>query len=137
MNTKLVMTASALVLGLSGIALSFLPQEAAAYLQPGTPGTLALVFQLLGALYFAFALLNWMAKGSLIGGIYNRPLATANFTHFFMGALALIKAYAANPAAGNVFLPVVAGYAVFAFLFGLILFRHPVSKPEASPVANK
>jgi hypothetical protein len=137
MNTKLIMTASALVLGASGIALSFLPQEAAHYLQPGTAGNMALVFQLLGALYFAFAMLNWMSKGSLIGGIYNRPLATANFTHFFMAALALIKAFAAHPAAGNGFLAVVAGYVAFALLFGLILFRHPVRVPEASPRANK
>jgi len=46
---------------------------------------------LLGALYVDFAMLNWMVKGSLIGNIYNRPVAVANFTHFLVGGLALAK----------------------------------------------
>ena len=36
-------------------------------------------------------MLNWMAKGTLIGGIYNKPIAIGNFTHFTIGGLALIK----------------------------------------------
>ena len=32
-----------------------------------------------------------MAKESLIGGIYNRPIAIGNFMHFAVGAMALIK----------------------------------------------
>ena len=35
--------------------------------------------------------MNWMAKTVLIGGIYARPLAIGNFTHFLVGALALLK----------------------------------------------
>jgi len=30
--------------------------------------------QIIGSFYFAFAILNWMSKGSIIGGIYNRPI---------------------------------------------------------------
>src|SRR5687768_15066617 len=91
MNTKLIMTFSAICLGLGGIALSFLPYELQVYfgLHPGV--SLSLIIQVLGALYFAFAMLNWMARGSFIGGIYNRPIAVANLTHFFMGSIALIK----------------------------------------------
>jgi hypothetical protein len=36
-------------------------------------------------------MLNWMAKGTIIGGIYNRPIAIANLTHFLIGGLALAK----------------------------------------------
>ena len=44
--------------------------------------------QIIGSLYFALAILNWMSKGSFIGGIYNRPIAIANLTHFVIAGLA-------------------------------------------------
>ena len=39
-----------------------------------------------------FAMLNWMAKGVIIGGIYSRPIVIANLAHFLIGDLELIKA---------------------------------------------
>ena len=50
-----------------------------------------IVLQLLGGLYFGFGMLNWTAKGNLTGGIYSRPVAMGNLTHFVMGGLALLK----------------------------------------------
>ena len=85
------MTASALVMGALGLAATFLPQEIAAYL--GASTTLPLLIQILGALYLGFAMLNWMARTSLIGGIYSRPVASGNLVHFVVGALALAKAH--------------------------------------------
>jgi hypothetical protein len=125
MNTRLLMTASALTMGLTGIALSFLPQELAGYLSwsAGEP----LVLQLLGALYFGFAMLNWMAKASLIGGIYGRPVAIGNFTHFAVGGLALLKwvlGHSVSPA----LLTFTFVYALFALLFGYVFFTHPKLK---------
>src|SRR5215217_4003335 len=91
MNTKLLMIASALVLGLAGLAGSFAPDELlVAWGAPATAQTTILV-QILGALYFGFALLNWSAKGVMIGGIYARPVSLGNFLHFTMGTLALAK----------------------------------------------
>ncbi|WP_207434388.1 hypothetical protein [Sabulibacter ruber] len=127
MNTKLVMTLSAAFLALLGLGLTFLPQEISSYLSLGDGAAIHLVLQLLGALYLGFAMLNWMAKGSLLGGIYNRPIAVANFTHFFVGALALIKG---NPGTALPTLVVVGLYSVFALVFGIILYRHPL-KAEA------
>jgi hypothetical protein len=40
---------------------------------------------------------NWMAKDSIIGGIYARPLSLGNFTHFLIGGLALVKFQAQRP----------------------------------------
>ncbi|MBF9253283.1 hypothetical protein I2I11_08265 [Pontibacter sp. 172403-2] len=125
MNTKLLMSASAIVMALIGISLTFLPDEISVYLNVEATGWLPLILQLLGALYFAFAMLNWMAKGNLIGGIYSRPVAVANFAHFFIGGLALLKAAVAGPGLVSVW---VAGivYAAFALLYGIVLFRHPL-----------
>jgi hypothetical protein len=70
-------------------------------------------------------MLNWMAKGSIIGGIYNRPIAIANFTHFVMGTLVLLKAL---DSALPWWLWALAGfYSIFAVLFAFLLFRHPAN----------
>ncbi len=119
------MMGSALVLGAIGISLTFLPQEIAAYIDPNHPTSFQILFQLLGALYFACAMLNWMAKESVIGGIYNRPIAIANFTHFLIGGLALAKVVLRTsnlPLA----LPILASvYTLFALLFGYIFYNNP------------
>ena len=127
MNTRLIMVLSAVFLAAIGIGLSFLPKEIAGFIGINDSKILQLILQLMGALYLAFAMLNWMAKGSIIGGIYNKPIAIANFTHFFIGALALIKALMNNHT-----LPfevwILAGiYCIFTILFWLIFSRHPVS----------
>jgi hypothetical protein len=51
----------------------------------------ALSAQLFGAALCGFALLNWMSKGTAMGGIYGRPLAMGNLVHFTIGGLALMK----------------------------------------------
>jgi hypothetical protein len=124
MNTKVLMSVSALIMGLTGIIMSFLPQEVLKYLTGSTGSGLdPLIIQLLGALYFAFGMVNWMAKGSLIGGIYARPIAIGNLTHFMIGALALLKGYSsASPA----LIAATVVYIALAILFGIVFFRHPV-----------
>ncbi|HYH08775.1 MAG TPA: hypothetical protein VEK11_17105 [Thermoanaerobaculia bacterium] len=123
MNTKLLLTASAVVMGAAGIAGTFAPAEIANALQFGSP----VVLQLLAALLFAFAMVNWMARGSLIGGIYNRPVAVGNLTHFLIGGLALIKIVAAGERR-VAFLVATAIYIVFALGFAAVLFRSPVQR---------
>jgi hypothetical protein len=118
-------------LALTGISLTFLPNEIADLLGISSSKTFLLILQLLGSLYLAFAMLNWMAKGSIIGGIYNRPIALASFTHFFIRAITLIKALWNNHGP-PVEVWVIAGiYAVFAVLFWLIFSRHPVGDKTA------
>ena len=126
MNTKVVMTACSVVMGLAGILLSFIPLEIMHFLGLESSKQLLFLLQVLGALYFGFAMLNWMTKSSLIGGIYNRPVAIANFSHFLIAGLALTKGVFANPGLPLV-IPIVAFvYVIFAVSFGIILFRHPV-----------
>lgn len=130
MNTRLVMTISALFLGIIGISLTFLPNEISFYIGISSAISFKLVLQILGALLFGFAMLNWMIKEGIIGGIYNRPAVIANFTHFFIGALALIKGVFAHNGLPCIFwIPTVA-YMVFALLFGLILFRNPANEKK-------
>jgi hypothetical protein len=134
MNTKLIMISSAIFLALIGVALSFFPGEIAVFIGAGFAQTFQLILQLSGALYFAFAMLNWMAKGSHIGGIYNRPIAIANLTHFLMGGLALIKVLMNHPGITPVIWILAGLYSIFAVLFGLIFFRNPVSQKKFTTV---
>jgi hypothetical protein len=86
------MVASAAVMGLAGLAALFLPAEILKNVQEPSTAFQMICLQIMGALYLGFALMNWMAKTVLIGGIYSRPLAIGNFFHFLTGALILFKA---------------------------------------------
>lgn len=130
MNTKLLMTASSLVLGLAGVFALFAPDILLVMLSVPVANPLALLTQLLGALYFSMALMNWTAKDSAIGGIYARPVSLANFAHFFIGALLLVRYQLSNEFNLLIFLVLVV-YVVFAALFYWLVFRAtgiPVNK---------
>jgi hypothetical protein len=129
MKSRWVMAASALFMAVLGLAGTFLPQEILAWLMAPLhapqSALLPLVIQLAGALYIAFAMLNWMAKDSVIGGIYNRPLAMGNLLHFTAGGMALLRGAVARGAPAGV-LGIAACYAVLAVAFGLLVFTSPV-----------
>lgn len=112
-------------MGVAGVAGTFAPQEIAQAAGFGSANGAPLVIQLLAALLFGFAMVNWLARGSLFGGIYNRPLAVGNLAHFTIAALALVKAVWAGERR-LMFLIAAAVYVVFALGFAAALFRSPV-----------
>jgi hypothetical protein len=124
MTTKLLMSLSALFMAGSGVGASFLPQEIAAHLGVRPDTYAVLIIQIGGALYLGFAILNWMAKAVLIGGIYSRPVALGNFMHFAVGAITLLRALANGLRANEVVIGS-AIYSLFAICFGLVLFARP------------
>jgi hypothetical protein len=128
MNTRLLMIACAVVMGVIGLSLTFFPVEFASYFR--MPGSNNLILQILGALYFGFALLNWTARANLIGGIYSKPVAIGNFTHFLIGGLALVKFASHNIELAYGWIPVIL-YSVFALCFGYVSFTNPVLKNKS------
>lgn len=119
------MISSGLFLGVLGITFTFIPDEIVSGLVE-TPSPMSILpLQLLGALYIGFALLNWMAKESLIGGIYNRPIAIGNFTHFAVGAMALIKIITKIQTHSEVVISLASVYVIFAILFGYVFRTSP------------
>jgi len=118
-STRIVMVGSSIVLGVAGVILLFVPLETLAIL--GFTDANELTGQLLGSLYLGFAAANWTARGSMIGGIYARPLSIANFVHFVVGGTVLAKGIsAATFNAGYISLVLV--YLAFAVLFILVLY---------------
>lgn len=86
MSSRHLMIASAALLAALGLLLSFAPEETLAYLGQPSTGAVPVLLQLAGALYLGFAVMNWTAKGSVLGGIYGRAIVLGNFLHFTMGA---------------------------------------------------
>ncbi len=124
MHTKILMISSAALMAVIGLGLSFMPQEVLGMHGSVADNATVLLVQMAGAVYLGFAMLNWMARGILIGGIYARPVALGNFLHFVMVAITLTKA-----AIAFAVLPLAISAAVFsgfAIWFGLVLFKPPV-----------
>jgi hypothetical protein len=126
MRTNVLMLLSAIFLAVSGLVLTFMPQETLVHWQIEPLRLLVVILQLTGALYLGFAMINWMGRNSLIGGIYGRPVAIGNFFHFVVGALALIRAAIAGLGGSGVIAGAII-YTVFAVWFGLVVFTHPAA----------
>ena len=118
------MIASAVVTGSLGLTASFLPDEIVNYIGLSANEFSVLFVQIIGALYLGFAIMNWMAKTVLIGGIYARPLAMGNCVHFTVASFALLKSALASSNSMYVW-GITIMYAAFAILFGAVLFTSP------------
>ena len=124
-NTRLLLGSSAVVMGAAGIVATFLPQELLARLGGQANLPLSALVQLFGGLLFAFAMVNWTAKGAAMGGIYGRPIALGNLTHFTIGALALLRVVL-DGASDPLIIGAGAIYIGFALAFSVAFFRSPV-----------
>ena len=90
--SRVILTVTAVVAGASGGVLLFAPDDILRALGGGAAiaapvaAASALALQLAGGALFGFAMLNWMARGTRVGGIYGRPLAMANLIQWGAGA---------------------------------------------------
>jgi hypothetical protein len=126
MKATLLLSVSALLLAVLGLACLFAPTATLSALLLG-PANLfpALPGQLLGAALLGLAALNWLSRGSAVGGIYGRPLVVANLAHFLVGALVLVRPALALGSFQAASWLLLAFYAVFGFLFLRLLIRRP------------
>ena len=125
MHTRILFIASALFLLVVGLLLSFVSMELLEWTTGNVDQSAVVACQLMGAAYRGFAFMNWMSRGATVGGIYGRPLTMANFLHFTMAGITLLKLALAAPT-----LPLVALggiFAVFAAWFALVVFTPPAS----------
>lgn len=118
------MVLSAVVMGITGTLLIFMPQEVSRFLNLAESAPI--LFQILGSLYFGFGMLNWTAKANVIGGIYSRPVAIGNFTHFLTGGLAFIKSAMHTTSTRSIWICAIV-YLKFTLFFGWIFCVNPIS----------
>ena len=88
METRLALSASAVLFGVSGFGTLFAPDDVARLL--GLSAGAELV-QLLGAALLGIATMNWTARGLPVGGIYGRAVTAGNQVHAFIGAMVLLR----------------------------------------------
>lgn len=119
-----LLIASAVVYFIASVAAIFAGDELLKLAgADGTSLELALL-QLLGAAVFSLAMLNWMNRYSLTGGIFGRPLVLVNFANSAISALMLI--HLARQDGISTALGIALGiYALLALAFGAKLFVAP------------
>ena len=130
-NTRLLLTLSAAFTAALGVAASFIPAGILAHVESTPDWFAVLVLQVAGALYLGFAILDWMARGNLTGGIYGRPIALANFMQFAVVAIVLVKIVMTGRSEAWL-LAGTAADALFAAWWGLVLFTSPSASPASS-----
>lgn len=124
MNTQVLMGSSSVFMAALGVLASFFPQEILAAAGSAGGAFERLAVQVAGAHYIGFAALNWMKRGSPIGGIYGRPVALGNLLHFTMVTFAVWKAVLSGAISPG-FAAAAAFYTAFAAWFGFVMFTHP------------
>ena len=119
--------ASAVVLALGGFALQFASDAILPRAIPGFPPAAAWVGQLLGAAWLALAVLDWLGRSALLGGIYARGQVSANAVVFFVSAMTLVRVVARTGAPLLAWVAFVVA-AAFALVYGWLMFRGPFER---------
>lgn len=115
---------SAVLYFAAALPLLFAPEELLRY-AGAAPSTLdTALLQVIGSAIFGFAMLNWMNRYGVVGGIYGRPVVLANFTHAATAALLLGHIATRAPFSAPL-TAVLAVYGVLALAFGAKLFIAP------------
>lgn len=114
------MTISALCLATLGATLLFAPQEVGGSVLADAPGPV--IAQLLGAALLGIAAMNWIARGSALGGIYGRAVIVGNQAHLMVALFVLVKGGLAAGAAGPAYWMLTALYAIGAAFFVYLTF---------------
>jgi hypothetical protein len=123
--TRLLASASAVLLGSSGFALLFAADEALQRLGGSGPAA-AVAGQLLGGAWLALAVATWITRGAPQGGIYGRPIVLANMWVYTITALVCLRAFSVGAAVSTA--AVVS--AALAVSSAYLLFRGPFDPPR-------
>jgi hypothetical protein len=122
--SSMVSRTSAVVLFVGGVGLLFAPAEVLREVAPGLPPTADWLAQLLAAAWLAAAALNWIQRFTLLGGIYGRPIVSANLVLYFISAIVLLKA-SLGPDGSRGLWFVTVPMVLLALAYGALLVRGP------------
>lgn len=118
-------SASAVLLFAGGVVLLFIPDVILPGIMPDLPRTAAWLGQCIGAGWLAVGALNWLSRGSVLGGIYGRPVVVANAALYFITAMVLIRV-AADRSDAAAFWLMATPAALFAGVYAWLLLRGPI-----------
>lgn len=132
MKTKWLLSSSAVIMGLVGLAGTFIPEEILKTLGIDPAPVTLILLQIIGGLYLGFAMLNWFTRSALIGGIYNKPVVLGNLMHCIVVFFALIRHLAEQ----FHFLLLILTFIYFGFAvwFTLVMRSNTLSNQSKMPV---
>jgi hypothetical protein len=132
MLTSHLTRASAVFLGIAGVALLFAADVLVPRLAAGSAPSAAWLGQLLGAALLALAWLNWLHQRTLLGGIYGRPVVLPNVAFYFIGSLSVLRAAGRHEGEPTVLWAIGALLGLFALFYGWLLYRGPLERDLAA-----
>lgn len=135
MRSTQVTRASALVLVLAGAALLFAPVEALSRTVPDIPPSAAWLGQLLGAAWLGLATMNWLARFTMVGGIYGRAIVSANAAAYFVSAMVMLSAGRRLGFSTSMLVIAIVAL-VMAAVYGYLLFRGPFAADRVDAAPN-
>lgn len=110
---------------LLGLFTSFMPEEILlAQKIPANPLS-TLLIQILGAFFIGFAMINYLAKSSPIGGIYNKAILLGNIAYHCIAAIVFIKFVLSDNLYAEVVIVLTAMYLILGAGFLRLNFAMP------------
>ena len=135
MRSTQVTRASALLLVLAGAALLFAPLEVLSRAVPDIPPSASWLGQLLGAAWLGLATMNWLARFTMVGGIYGRAIVSANAAAYFVSAMVMLSA-GRRLGFSTSMLAIAIIALVMAAVYGYLLFRGPFGADRVDAAPN-
>ncbi|MFN0156970.1 MAG: hypothetical protein ACKVRP_02735 [Bacteroidota bacterium] len=129
MNTRLVMTISAALLLAHGLVLLFAPELLYTLFDLSHSPDGLVGAQLLSAALIGFGLMNWTARGLVLGGIFGRAVVYGNFVYSLIGFFVSLRAGLGGFGNQYFWIEVILSLAS-AIVFSFLLFRGPISRRE-------
>ena len=120
-----LMVGSALALGVLGMICLFFPDEVAPAV--GVAGEAAITIQVVAGGLLALAILNWMGRTAIYGGIYGRPIVMANLTMGTVSGLSAIRVAGSSEGSSSMWLLAVL-FLTQAAAFGTLMWFGPWEK---------
>lgn len=124
MISGLISRVSAGVLFLAGTVLLFASDTVLPRLVAGMQPAATWPGELIGAGWLALAALNWLSRGTVLGGIYGRPIVIANVALYFITAMILLRVAVERGGPGGLWL-IGGATLVLAAVYGWLLLRGP------------
>lgn len=124
-TSRTLLVASTTFNGIMGLLTSFLPHEILEINDLPTAPINVLLVQVLSACYFGLAMINYMSKDAVIGGIYNRPLLMGNIAYHGIASVALLKYVMSQDTFSAIFLTMTVVYCALSLGFLRLFFVVP------------
>ncbi len=120
-----LLTISAGYNALLGLATSFLPKEILLAFEVQANPISMLLIQIIGAFLIGFAMINYLSKNSIMGGIYNKPILMGNIAFHCISAIVFVKFILNHNLYHEAFIPLTVMYLLLGMGFLRLNFVSP------------